>query len=114
MRIQKVTVQPQFNGKVYTAGNLTIRDLEKLQRGASKISAFAETRNTDFIICKNELKKGLSVIAKKLDSRNECTMEVLGYPSNSVMNDIDKVIDTMREADDSFTKSKVALGWVCE
>lgn len=114
MRIQRIAPQPNFNGKVYTASNLSVRDLEKLGKGAQRINAFAQTRNCDFIICKNDLKKGLAVIAKKLDTQKECTMEILGYPSGSVMNDIDKVIETMKEADDSFTKSKVALGWVCE
>ena len=113
MRIQRISTQPNFNGKVYTAANLTIRDMEKLEKGASKINAFAETRNCDFIICKG-VTKGISVLAKKIDTKKECMLDVLGYPSGSVMNDIDRVIDTMKEADDSFTKSKVALGWVCE
>lgn len=113
MRIQKITTQPNFTGKVYTASNLMIRDLEKLEKGASKINAFAQTRNCDFVICRGA-EKGLSVLAKKLDTKKECLLDVLGYPSGSVMNDIDRVIDTMKEADDSFTKSKVALGWVCE
>lgn len=113
MRIQGINAQPNFNGKVYTATNLSVRDLEKLERGASKINNFAKTRGCDFIICKG-VEKGLSVLAKKLDTKKECRLDVLGYPSGSVMNDIDRVIDTMKEADDSFTKSKVALGWVCE
>ena len=114
MRIQKVNTQPNFTGRVFTASNLSVRDLEKIRRGADRINAFAKTKNCDFIICKNEFKKGLSIIAKKLDTQKECIMEVLGYPSSSTMNDIDKIVETMKDADDSFTKSKVALGWVCE
>lgn len=114
MRIQKITTQPNFNGKVYTAANLHIRDIEKLSKGASKINAFAEKRNCDFIIFREGVNKGLSILAKKLDTKKECTLDVLGYPSDSTMADIDRVIETMKEADDSFTKSKVALGWVCE
>ena len=113
MRIQKITPQPNFNGKVYTASNLPIRDVEKLSLGASKINSFAENRNCDFFINKG-LTKGLYVLAKKLNTQKECSLEVLGYPSGSTMNDIDLVIDTMKEADESFTKSKFALGWVCE
>ena len=114
MRIQGITTSQNFTGKVYTASNLSVRDMEKIGKGATKINAFAETRNSDFIICKTDFKKGLSVIAKKLDTKKECVMEVLGYPSSSSMNDIDKIIEAMKDADDSFTKSKVALGWVCE
>ena len=68
MRIQKITTQPNFTGKVYTASNLMIRDLEKLEKGASKINAFAQTRNCDFVICRGA-EKGLSVLAKKLDTK---------------------------------------------
>lgn len=114
MRIQGITTQPNFSGKVFVANNLQIRDMEKLSKGASRINAFAETKNCDFIIFQEHLKKGLSILTKKLDTKKECTLEVLGYPSGSVMNDIDLVIKTMKEADDSFTKSKVSLGWVCE
>ena len=109
-----MSIQPNFNGKVYVGQNLSVRDMEKLGKGAEKINAFAKTRNSDFIICKHEFKKGLAVIAKKLDTQKECIMDVLGYPSNSSMNDIDRIIEAMKDADDSFTKSKVALGWVCE
>ena len=115
MRIQKIVpTQPNFNGKVYVGQNLSVRDLEKLGKGASKFNAFAETRNCDFTIFKPGIQNKLSVFAKKLDTQKNCTMEVLGYPSNSAMNDIDKIIETMKEADESFTKSKVAQGWVCE
>ena len=114
MRIQKINTQPNFAGRVFTASNLSVRDLEKITKGAQKINAFAKTRDCDFIICKNNIRNGLSIIAKKLDTQKECIMEVLGYPSSSTMNDIDKIVETMKDADDSFTKSKVALGWVCE
>ena len=113
MRIQGINNQYAFRGKVYTAQNLTIRDLEKLSKGARKINAFAGLVNSDFIIYTNEGQNSLSILAKKLCPKKECTKEVRGYPSGSVMRDIDLIVETMQEAEDSFT-SKVALGWVCE
>ena len=113
MKIQGINNQYAFRGKVYTARNLSVRDLEKLSRGARKINAFAEPINCDFVIFKNEGQNGLSILAKKLSLKKECTKEVKGYPSGSVMRDIDLIVETMQEAEESFT-SKVALGWVCE
>lgn len=113
MRIQGINNQYAFQGKVYAARNLTIRDIEKLTKGADKINAFAEKINCDFVIFKKEGQNGLSVLAKKLCPKKECTIDVKGYPTGSAMRDIDLIVETMREADDSFT-SKVALGWVCE
>ena len=113
MRIQGINNQYAFQGKVYTAQNLTIRDLEKLSKGANKINTFAERINCDFVIFKKEGENGLSVLAKKLSPKKECIMDVKGYPTGSVMRDIDLIVETMQEADDSFS-SKVALGWVCE
>ena len=113
MRVQGINNQYAFQGKVYTANNLTLRDVEKLTKGASKINAYAEKINCDFVIFKKEGQNGLSVLAKKFFPQKECTKDVKGYPSGSVMRDIDLIVETMKDAENSFT-SKVALGWVCE
>ena len=115
MKVQGINnYQQNFTGKVYVAGNLNIRDIEKLRMGSSKIDGFAENINCDFTIFKKGMQKGLSVFAKNINTKKECTKEVIGYPSGSTMKDIDLIIGTMKEANDSFIKSQVSLGWSCE
>ena len=114
MKIRKIQTQPNFAGKIYTLkNNIPLMEFSVLERNSEKLIQAAKVKKCDFVIFKNGLEKGLSILAKAPDAAR-CVMEVLGYPSGHEAKDIKLIIETMNKSEKSFEKEDSMLGWSCE
>ena len=114
MKINNINNQPVFTGNIYTMKNLSLFEMDKLQKGAEKLCNYAKDKKIDYIIFRNGEQKGLSVLAKNLKRSTREVLEVVGYPSGNESKDISLILKTMQEATDKLTDSKVKQGWSCE
>ena len=114
MKIYSINSQPVFTGNVYTMKNLSLFEMDKLQKGAGKLCNYAKNKKFDYIIFRNGEQKGVSILAKALEEPKREVFEVIGYPSGSEIKDINLILDTMKQATEKLSQNFSSIFWSCE
>ena len=113
MKINRINTQPRFGGKIFTL-KIPPNDLIKIENNAKELYNYAKEKPFDYVIFKNGLQKGLSVLVKKLEGKKREVFDILGYPSGNETKDVNLILKTMQKGTEQLSEKDSSIYWSCE
>ena len=113
MRINKINSPQNFCGKIFTL-KIPAKDLIKIENNAEELYNYVKEKPYDYVIFKNGLQKGLSVLVKNLEDKTREVFDILGYPSGNDTKDVKLILKTIQKGTEQLNEKDSSIYWSCE